>query len=73
MIYIFAGVIESTGMTTQARSSYLPNEILWGHRFTFFHSFLLSINKYHSKFLELYITNVNRITQYFEYQHLKLY
>lgn len=20
-------------MTTQARSSYLPNEILWGHRF----------------------------------------
>jgi len=29
----FTGVIESTGMTTQARSSYLPNEILWGHRF----------------------------------------
>ena len=29
----FPGVIESTGMTTQARSSYLPNEILWGHRF----------------------------------------
>ena len=23
----------STGMTTQARSSYLCNEILWGHRF----------------------------------------
>lgn len=23
----------STGMTTQARSSYLVNEILWGHRF----------------------------------------
>jgi hypothetical protein len=29
----FIGVIESTGMTTQARSSYLPSEILWGHRF----------------------------------------
>ena len=29
----FPGVIESTGMTTQARSSYLCNEILWGHRF----------------------------------------
>lgn len=27
------GIIESTGMTTQARSSYLPSEILWGHRF----------------------------------------
>ena len=26
-------MIESTGMTTQARSSYLPSEILWGHRF----------------------------------------
>jgi len=26
-------VIESTGNTTQARSSYLPNEILWGFRF----------------------------------------
>lgn len=25
--------MESTGMTTQARSSYLPSEILWGHRF----------------------------------------
>ena len=25
-------VIESTGNTTQARSSYLPNEILWGFR-----------------------------------------
>lgn len=30
---LLAGVIESTGMTTQARSSYLPSEILWGHRF----------------------------------------
>jgi len=27
------GSIEATGSTTQARSSYLPNEILWGHRF----------------------------------------
>lgn len=30
---LISGVIESTGMTTQARSSYLPSEILWGHRF----------------------------------------
>ncbi len=27
------GIVESTGMTTQARTSYLPTEILWGHRF----------------------------------------
>lgn len=32
-VIIISGVIESTGMTTQARSSYLPSEILWGHRF----------------------------------------
>ncbi|KAK0085386.1 hypothetical protein PV325_005296 [Microctonus aethiopoides] len=33
IIVMLEGVIESTGMTTQARSSYLPAEILWGHRF----------------------------------------
>jgi len=27
------GTIESTGQTTQARSSYLATEVLWGHRF----------------------------------------
>jgi hypothetical protein len=32
-LLMLAGVIESTGMTTQARSSYLPSEVLWGHRF----------------------------------------
>ncbi|XP_021935585.1 G protein-activated inward rectifier potassium channel 3-like isoform X1 [Zootermopsis nevadensis] len=33
IVVILEGVIESTGMTTQARSSYLPSEVLWGHRF----------------------------------------
>lgn len=33
LVVILEGCIESTGMTTQARSSYLPSEILWGHRF----------------------------------------
>ncbi|XP_012224310.1 ATP-sensitive inward rectifier potassium channel 12 isoform X2 [Linepithema humile] len=33
IVVILEGIIESTGMTTQARSSYLPSEILWGHRF----------------------------------------
>lgn len=32
-IVMLEGIVESTGMTTQARSSYLPGEILWGHRF----------------------------------------
>lgn len=33
IILFLEGTIESTGMTTQARSSYLPSEVLWGHRF----------------------------------------
>jgi potassium inwardly-rectifying channel subfamily J, other len=33
VVVILEGTIESTGQTTQARSSYLNTEILWGHRF----------------------------------------
>ena len=33
ILIILEGIVESTGMTTQARTSYLPNEILWGYRF----------------------------------------
>ncbi|CAB0032253.1 unnamed protein product [Trichogramma brassicae] len=33
IVVILEGTIESTGQTTQARSSYLPQELLWGHRF----------------------------------------
>jgi potassium inwardly-rectifying channel subfamily J, other len=33
IVVILEGTVESTGQTTQARSSYLPSEILWGHRF----------------------------------------
>ena len=33
LIIVLEGVVECTGMTTQARTSYLPEEILWGHRF----------------------------------------
>uniref|UniRef100_A0A914DJN4 Inward rectifier potassium channel C-terminal domain-containing protein n=1 Tax=Acrobeloides nanus TaxID=290746 RepID=A0A914DJN4_9BILA len=33
IIAILEGVAESVGSTTQARTSYLPNEILWGQRF----------------------------------------
>ena len=30
---VLEGTIEASGMTFQARTSYLPDEILWGHRF----------------------------------------
>ena len=32
IIAILEGVVESVGSTTQARTSYLPTEILWGKR-----------------------------------------
>lgn len=33
LVVVLEGIVESTGMTTQARTSYLPSEIMWGHRF----------------------------------------
>ncbi|KAG8431927.1 hypothetical protein GDO86_019243 [Hymenochirus boettgeri] len=33
IIVILEGVVETTGITTQARTSYLADEILWGRRF----------------------------------------
>lgn len=33
IVVILEGTVESTGQTTQARSSYLNTEIMWGHRF----------------------------------------
>ncbi|XP_031419903.1 ATP-sensitive inward rectifier potassium channel 12-like [Clupea harengus] len=33
IVVILEGMVEATAMTAQARSSYLPHEILWGHRF----------------------------------------
>ncbi|ELT87586.1 hypothetical protein CAPTEDRAFT_226569 [Capitella teleta] len=32
IVVILEGTVESTGMVTQVRTSYLPSEILWGHR-----------------------------------------
>ena len=33
IVVFLEGVTESTGSNAQARTSYLPNEIVWGHRF----------------------------------------
>ncbi|KAL2088521.1 hypothetical protein ACEWY4_015420 [Coilia grayii] len=33
VVVILEGVVETTGITTQARTSYLSDEIFWGHRF----------------------------------------
>ena len=34
IIVVLEGIVEPTGMSIQARSSYLGDEILWGYRFT---------------------------------------
>ncbi|BFF93056.1 G protein-activated inward rectifier potassium channel 3 [Drosophila madeirensis] len=46
VVVMLEGVIESTGMTTQARSSYLPSEVLWGHRFVNVVSFRKETGEY---------------------------
>ncbi|KAK6643039.1 hypothetical protein RUM43_004542 [Polyplax serrata] len=46
IVVVLEGIVESTGMTTQARSSYLPNEILWGHRFEALISFKKETGEY---------------------------
>ncbi|XP_022113547.1 G protein-activated inward rectifier potassium channel 3 isoform X1 [Pieris rapae] len=46
IVVMLEGVIESTGMTTQARSSFLPSEILWGHRFETMVSFRKDTGEY---------------------------
>ncbi|XP_066523087.1 ATP-sensitive inward rectifier potassium channel 11 [Hoplias malabaricus] len=33
VVVVLEGVVETTGITTQARTSYIGEEILWGHRF----------------------------------------
>ena len=49
IVVMLEGVVESTGMTTQARSSYLPSEILWGHRFESTVSFKRETGEYEVK------------------------
>jgi hypothetical protein len=33
ILLVLEGIIEPTGMITQARTSYMPDEIVWGSRF----------------------------------------
>ena len=41
MVVTLEGIVEPTGNSVQARTSYLPNELLWGHRYLL--SFLIPI------------------------------
>lgn len=53
IVAMLEGVVESTGMTTQARSSYLPAEILWGHRFESTVSFKRETGEYEVQYKEI--------------------
>ena len=46
---VLEGTIEASGMTFQARTSYLPDEILWGHRFEPMMIYRKDHNKYQVK------------------------
>ncbi|KAG1675710.1 G protein-activated inward rectifier potassium channel 4 [Nymphon striatum] len=50
LIVVLEGIVESTSSNTQARASYLPNEILWGHRFEQMVSFKKDTGEYKINF-----------------------
>ena len=49
LVVALEGTIESTSMTFQTRTSYLPDEILWGHRFEPMMLYRKDHNKYQVK------------------------
>lgn len=53
MVVSLEGIIESTGSSVQVRSSYLPNEILWGHRFSAIVSYKKTVGTYFIDFANL--------------------
>jgi len=58
VVLTMEGITPETGNTIQVRTSYLPNEILWGYRFE--HS-CVSYDKKESKYA-VSITNLNKVT-----------
>merc|ERR1719264_436378 len=66
IVVILEGVIEQTGNTIQARSSYLPNEVLWGYRFVNLLNFKHSESEYkidYSAFHSVYKVEMSQLSQ----------
>merc|ERR1719312_2356586 len=66
VVVILEGVIEQTGNSIQARSSYLPNEVLWGYRFVNLLTFKHSASQYkidYSAFNSVYKTELSPLSQ----------
>ncbi|XP_064477905.1 ATP-sensitive inward rectifier potassium channel 12-like [Ornithodoros turicata] len=75
IVVILEGTIESTGQSIQARSSYLPSELLWGHRFEQLVRFQKDSSEYlvdYSKFNNTYEveTPLCSAKDFYEYQRL---
>uniref|UniRef100_T1KQ80 Inward rectifier potassium channel C-terminal domain-containing protein n=1 Tax=Tetranychus urticae TaxID=32264 RepID=T1KQ80_TETUR len=73
IVVILEGTIESTGQSIQARTSYLPCEILWGHRFESMVAYRRDTGQYrvdYSKFNNTYEieTPTCSAKTYYEYQ-----
>jgi len=66
IVVLLEGVIEQTGNSIQARSSYLPNEVLWGYRFVNLLNFKHSASEYkidYSAFNAVYKTEMSTESQ----------
>jgi len=66
IVVILEGVIEQTGNTIQARSSYLPNEVLWGYRFVNLLNFKHSESEYkidYSSFHSVFKVEMSQLSQ----------
>jgi len=66
IVVILEGVVEQTGNSIQARSSYLPNEVLWGYRFVNLLTFKHSAAEYkidYSAFNSVYKVDLSPLCQ----------
>ena len=60
IVVLLEGIVESTGMTTQARTSYLSDEIHWGHLFVDIYTWDVS-NGYYS-------IDISRLHETFQFE-----
>ena len=63
VVVVLEGIVEPTGMSIQARSSYMPNEILWGYRFVNVLNYRRLTNQYkidYSSFNKVYKVDTPR-------------
>ena len=63
IVVFLEGTVESTGMTTQVRTSYLPSEILWGHRLAPLFTYQKENGQYKIDYTAFHTTNPVRMPE----------